>query len=201
MLGGMHAVRAEMPEVEIAVFPYDHDPAPAWRVVVVPNGTVLYEETAQPVKLIDPPADSEFVWVERAHVVRRTLSLKQQDEMVAGLQALRLSTLKPSYSAEFSYLHPTEKAKVIEANGEVHLVPAEVHQLATHGRTLRLRVTSTKEHTDTTVYCPLTALGFNNPKHPDREAIVAFVAGWRTVLGAVGDVNGLKADMFRDVPP
>jgi hypothetical protein len=201
ILGGMPVVRAEMPEIEIAMFPYDHDPAPAWRVVIVPNGSVLYEETAEPVKLVNPPADSDLLWVERPHVIRRTLSLEKQDAMVAELRALGLNTLKPSYSAEFAYLHPTDKTTVIEEDGRVHFVPAEVQQLVTHGRTLRLRVTSSRDHTETTVYCPLTALEFTNPKHPDRDAIVTFVAGWRAVLRAVGDVNGLKAAMFQDVPP
>ena len=201
LLGSSALAAGSTPQVEISWFPYHHDPEPAWRLTVVSDGSIRYEETAEPVKLWDVHGESDLHWVVRSGKARARVASRKQRDLIESLSSLDLVALKRKYSAEFSYSSPTEVTTVVEADGSSHTVPAEVDHIITHASTYGLRVIGGDVHVDSLIYAPFQALDCENPEHPDRAAIIKFLRGWYYVLHATGPVHGFKASMFKSVMP
>ena len=185
-----------LPVVEIGLYPYYHDPAPAWKVSILADGTVRYEESASPMKAVVTRDDSTS-WIQRPSRSPSHLSHAKQKKLLADLRALDLGSLEPHYSAEYSFSDPTAETRVTTDSGQSYTTPAEVTRIVTHGATYRLHVALDDASTDSFVYAPFEALEQEAPGHPDRAAIARVLAGWYYVLKAIGPVNGFKARMFR----
>ena len=183
--------------VQIALYPYYHDPASAWKLTIQGDGTVSYEESAEPVKLAVISKDDAIRWVSRPGRATERLSPTKQGKLLGRLRALDLGTLRSDYSAQYSYADPTTESRVINESGESHTTAAEVTRVVTHGATYRLRVILDGTSVDSVVYAPFSALEWKDPEHPDRAAISKIIAAWYYVLKAVGPVNEFKPRMFR----
>jgi hypothetical protein len=180
-------------QVQIALYPYYHDPESAWRVTVLADGTVRYEESTTAVKVRVVTRDDATQWVERSAGLPKRLSARKLNALVTQLRALDLGTLRFGYSAAYEFAAPTADTTGPTESGRSY----EVSRIVTHGATYRLSVALDGASVDSSVYAPFAALEWQNPVHPDRAAIATIVAAWYHVLKIVGPVNGLKAKMFR----
>lgn len=188
-------------QVELSWFPYHHRPEAAWRLSVLSDGSIRYEESAVSKKFWDLEDMTDVSWVERPGVVRARLTKRKQRGLIESLKGLELGELRAEYSAEFSYRSSTEVTTVTRSDGTSHTIPAEVHKIITHAAKYGLRFTTNETHAVSEIYAPFQALEWKDPEHPDRAAIARFLRAWYFVLDAVGPVHGLTADSFRGLRP
>ena len=184
-------------QVQITLYPYYHHAESAWRVTILTDGTVRYEESTIAVKVRVVTRDDATQWVERSASLPKRLSARKLNALLTQLRVLDLATLRFGYSAAYSFTDPTSETRVTTESGQSYTTPAEVSRFVTHGATYRLTMALDSASVDSSVYAPFAALEWKNPVHPDRSAIATIVAAWYYVLKVVGPVNGFKAKMFR----
>lgn len=165
--------------VQIAWVPhaFKSDPTIAWRLSVLDDRSIRYEESNVPVSVSEP----EFSWVAKPTPNRARLSQRRMNALHLGLEALALADLKPAYSAERSWRE--EGAAV------------DTWKIVLHGSTYRLVVGDNGGTTETEVYAPILAT--EDPEQPERDAIRRFLAAWYLVLKAVGPIHWFRAKDFR----
>ncbi len=183
-------------QIRIALYPYFHDPAAAWRVTVCADGSTRYEESAEPVKLSAVTSDTEPKWVQRRVRFLKQLPRAAHTELLERLRALGLDSLKVRYSADYTITDPSELKQITKQTGPSAQI-AEVLRLVTHGATYRLQVALDDVSVDTSVYQPFVAMEYESPPHPERAAIRKTVAAWYYILEAIGPVNDFNAKMFQ----
>jgi len=188
---------AELGQIQLIQYPYGHDPELAWRLTVLPDGTWLHEESTRPVKLT-PLADvGALEWVAAARQSTGHMSRKRLAALVARLRELELETLERQYSAQHTFLHPTETTLAVPAQGEEYRIPAETTRVVTHGDTYEIRISIENASVESSVYAPLATLSYDNPQHPDRQRIATLMTVWYEVLRATGPIRGIKTKQYR----
>src|SRR5678815_3475368 len=90
---------ADQGVVQLAVYPYYHDPAPAWRLTVFSDGSVSYEESVAPVEVPLLTPDYVVRWGKPSPMKR--LSPRRLSSLHARLRSLGLDKLQFHYSADY----------------------------------------------------------------------------------------------------
>jgi len=196
-LGTSLAVGNDSSQVQIALYPYYHEPAVAWRVTILADGIVQFEESAVPVEIANVPAEDTFAWVQVSSRSQGRISHRKLATLLSQLRDLELEDLGFAYSAEYSWVDPRGDREVTNDSGETFIYSAEKTRVVTHGASYRLRITSEGVSVDSSVYAPLSALKYEDPEHPDRAQIIKIVTAWHHILKAVGPVNGFEAKDYR----
>jgi len=178
-------------EVRLTWVPDYATPSFAWCLSVASGGTVTVERSDVAVSTIN----SELHWVPDTSAHRSRISKRKAAALFADLDKLQLSQLAAEYSAERSWFVPGETAKVIEASGEVHEVPAETTIIITHGEHYGLSYRAESSVT-TTVYAPFAALD-DDASHPNSREIRKIMTAWYLVLKATGPIGGVSAKCLK----
>jgi hypothetical protein len=183
--------------VEIALYPYDHDPASAWKLTILVDGTIRYAKSAEPVKLPVVSTDDGIQWVPRSRNAPKRPSSAKQRKRIEQLRTLQLGSHRSYYSAEHSYVDSTTETLVVQESRKAYTTAAEVRRVVTHAATCCVRVSLEDTSVDSLVYAPFSALDGKDPEDPDPAAIPRILSAWYYVLRVVGSVNNLKARNFR----
>ncbi len=184
-------------QIRVAQYPYGHEPELAWRVTILTDGNWLHEESAVPLKVSTLVDVGDVRWVPATKQSSGRVSQKKLTALFSSLRDLKLETLTRRYSAQHTFLHPTERTQVVPAEGDPYLIPAESTRVVTHGDTYVIEVVLDGLSVESSVYAPFVALRYENPEHPDRDQIVKLVTAWYEVFRATGPVRSIEAKLYR----